>query len=380
MRFAWGVTLGVLALALTDCSDGVFECTTNASCPEVDSGARCEPTGFCSFPSGECSSGYAYGEYAGGLSGTCVDAPPATSTGDDTTTSGAPPLTSSSSDGIGPEDSTSTGSCVPCDNGEPCGAGEDCVSGVCDAGICRQAQSCAELPAGSPDGTYEIDLGGGVSELVECDMTTDGGGWTLIGSLVNDGERMWATGDVFQDETTFGDIASAQTADFKSPAWGAVAGQDLLVRTDEYTIGFAGVVAGSTFAGFVTERYARGECATEYEAGPPTFTEGLTREQAGTLGVIVQPLDDNSGGCFPDGNESVAVGLSTRDSWTHGLGNYPGSTLGWETHDLSLLQTETIMPVACDRTVYPCPPGGFQPSGSCYDATCKVAYATLWVR
>ena len=44
--------------------------------------------------------------------------------------------------------------------------------------------TCADLPVGSPDGMYMIDLDGpgpGNPFTVGCDMTTDGGGWTIVG-------------------------------------------------------------------------------------------------------------------------------------------------------------------------------------------------------
>lgn len=129
--------------------------------------------------------------------------------------------------------------CMPCDTGDACGDASDCASGVCDAtaltctapsctdtiqngdetgvdcgggtcGRCGAGASCATnadcstyvcAPATSrcvyardclallvldpmlPDGRYDVDVDGTgplAPMTVQCDMTTDGGGWMLV--------------------------------------------------------------------------------------------------------------------------------------------------------------------------------------------------------
>ncbi len=116
------------------------------------------------------------------------------------------------------EDGSASQSCVLGDDGchdrleTPCGDAV-CMPGL---GCVALAASCAEILTADPaatDGVYLIDpdgLGGLAPFDVQCDMTTDGGGWTLI---------------AFNDETTtfvefdrpwqeykdgFGDLAGGQ--------------------------------------------------------------------------------------------------------------------------------------------------------------------------
>ena len=77
------------------------------------------------------------------------------------------------------------GSCAPCDVGKHCTVPTDCNLGTCDATKCRLAAQCDELLHAHPglaDGAYALGV-----DTTFCDMTVDGGGWTLVGKT--DGER-----------------------------------------------------------------------------------------------------------------------------------------------------------------------------------------------
>ena len=140
------------------------------------------------------------------------------------------------------------GGCDPCDVAAACVAQTDCASGFCSAGLCELAAHCAEIKAGAPDapsGVYTVDPDGDAGEPpfeAYCDMTTDGGGWTLVLNLdTSDGHVMWWGNPKWTDGTSHGTAATARTADHVSVGWKnyAGAGEILLqIHNEGSTIGW----------------------------------------------------------------------------------------------------------------------------------------------
>ncbi len=280
------------------------------------------------------------------------------------------------------------GVCDTCGLAQGCNVDDDCLPNKCEDGLCQLAASCNELLALNPgleSGEYTIDPDGqGPSEplTVMCDMVADGGGWTMIGSLVNDFNRNWNSLEVFTNATTFGDLASHTAADYKNAAWALVPGDGLLVRTDEYGVAWSnGLLGNATLAEYVTATYDVNMCSQNFIGGTPTYGENLSDEQLQVFDIVMRARDTNAA-CFPTTNENALLTMTLQSCcWTMGLGNTPSGQGTWSQHDLSLLKLSNITRGDCNANNYPCNPTGSWNVGTpCYDTSCKAPYATVWVR
>ncbi|MFN7135071.1 MAG: EGF domain-containing protein, partial [Myxococcales bacterium] len=251
-----------------------------------------------------------------------------------------------------------------------------------DGFSCSHHPSCMAISAAvqnASDGTYTIDPGTGPIE-VHCDMTLNGGGWTLLGSMVNlDGARNWNSLASLTSASTFGQLATRRAADFKSPAWAQVKGADLLLRTGGYHLGFNALLGNRTLPEHITAFWPQ-SCNTTWIRSGADFGAGLTVQQLRTFGYTYRGLDTNAT-CFPSTNENAAISLLAMPNWVDGLANTPAGYPTWSDHDHSMMLPGRIVPVACSGG-WPCNGNGLmQDQGAqCYDPSCKENWVEVYVR
>jgi hypothetical protein len=317
-------------------------------------------------------------------------------------------------DGYGDAASTTTACVQPsgyssddrdCDDGdasvnpfasEACNGVDDDCDGDADDGVLGTdsacpAISCAEIIADDPsagDGSYYLEGPTAGTFQAWCDMTADGGGWTLIGSVVNEvlvtgsHDRNWDSLAVWTDASTFGTIAGRQGADYKSEAFADIPGDDFLIHTDEYSFAFYNVVGDVEFSTFLADEYDASTCSTTFLASGADWSENLSAAQESMHSFVVHPWDNNAS-CFPNGNESAMIGFQLATCcWTPGVGNTPSGQATWDDYDLSLLRLAHLNPSTCSAGSYPCNDLGYENpnSNNCYDTSCKSTYAEMYVR
>ncbi|WP_222615322.1 EGF domain-containing protein [Persicimonas caeni] len=420
---------GTTCTDVDECSDGTDDCADNATCTNTDGSFTCE-----------CDSGYTgdgttctdVDECANQIdncdaNATCTNEPGSFScacdsgfTGDGTTCTDVDECATDTDNCDANAtctnepgtftcacDSGFTGDGVTCTDVDECATDTDncdanatctntdgsftceCPSTMIGDGItCRYPTSCMDALNNSintGDGTYTIDADGTGANApfdVYCDMTTDGGGWTLLGTQVNqDGQRNWDSQSVITDATTFGSIANRHSADFKSPAWTTVAGDDLMLNNAEYNLGYRGLLGNMTYDAHINANWPS-TCNTTWMRSGADFGRNLTQTQLDTFGYTYRGHDSNAD-CFPNGNENTAISVLAADCcWVDGLSNTPSGQATWQTEDHSMVKLSNIVPQACTTGQWPCNDNGLSQtqSAQCYDASCKVVWVEVFVR
>jgi hypothetical protein len=93
------------------------------------------------------------------------------------------------------------------------------------------------------DGTYWIDPDGSGAFEVHCDMSTDGGGWTMVSNISDTGSDVWSQFMPAQDTGLWDSTATLGSLDFfsdyKSEAYLTLDSSDILIKENQSNVLYA---------------------------------------------------------------------------------------------------------------------------------------------
>jgi hypothetical protein len=177
------------------------------------------------------------------------------------------------------------GGCAPCALGEACALDADCgATGICDPQACRAARSCDEILQhypGSSDGAYLIAPASAAPPFqAVCDMTRDGGGWTLLLKSGGDlalayGAPAWTDDSLLNPDDLTTRAGTAKYESFLSLPITTLRGE---LDGFRYTQSFAGLTAQEIFAGpaaIVNEHPTFNTGAPNWSTQPNCHTFGV---------------------------------------------------------------------------------------------------------
>lgn len=127
---------------------------------------------------------------------------------------------------------------------------------------CKSPESCKEIKSAdpmAPDGVYTLETGEGHFG-VYCDMTSNGGGWTLIARFSNNDDRGWMedNGEWWYTRTEAEGHPTIRTefTDAYSPAFHQVVADELKIartdKSDDLFVTTGGCLGGHTFREHIT--------------------------------------------------------------------------------------------------------------------------------
>ena len=197
------------------------------------------------------------------------------------------------------------------------------------------ATSCDDLLTavpGLPDGKYWLIGASGLPYEAYCDMSTDTGGWTLLGTIFGGDRNMWnVQSRIWANEIPFGS-ADSPFSDHKSGAW--------------YDLDLAG-------AEILLERRHDGDVMAQTVIGNPCLTDGTTGTVASTFSdlfvdwndfqtpcdnanlTVITPAGDTRGIAtgYQEGVDSAALGGAGTNGFCWNGGDTASNTfqghIGW---------------------------------------------------
>uniref|UniRef100_A0A674D546 Fibrinogen C-terminal domain-containing protein n=1 Tax=Salmo trutta TaxID=8032 RepID=A0A674D546_SALTR len=93
--------------------------------------------------------------------------------------------------------------------------------------IARSCKEVRDVHGQSDNGLYSLTTATGVVYQTFCDMTTAGGGWTLVASVHED--NIYGEVHSWTSQKTFGTVEAATDDDFKNPGYYDIVAEDMSV-------------------------------------------------------------------------------------------------------------------------------------------------------